>query len=857
MKVTRTEFVSTSKELYLVDGSSLAYRSYFAFIRNPLRNSKGQETSAVFGFINSILKLLDEKNPQYIVVAFDAPTPTFRHVQFEEYKATRMKAPFQLKAQIPIIKELVQVLGITLMENPGIEADDTIGTLAKKAEKQGFSVIIFSSDKDFFQLLSPNIKIMDPRDFKTYDESSAEAKLGIPPSRVTDFLALTGDAIDNIPGVAGIGPKTAVELIRKFGSLEDIYNNLNRIEKNRIKELLNQYREEAFLSKDLVTIETNADIELKGLERREPDERRLFEILRELELFSIMKRLSTHKEKNFEISESAEVFLNEVKDKIGIVFLPKQYENSNFFSLSIEKGQASVFRGDLSPLKAILSNPKILKITPDVKSLFSKFDVQGEVFDTLLASYLLKPGIKEHSLEYLGLQYLGVSLASLQDLLGKGRTKKRIGELSPKLLANYLGERASIILELEERLKGELKDKALYELLVNVEIPLAKVLSNMERNGVLIDRNYFKNESARLAKELEILEHEIYELAGEQFNIRSPKQIAHILFKKLGLPHAKRTKTGYSTDFDTLTKLAQQYELPRKILEYREFFKLKSTYIDAIPALADPVTDRVRTTWTQTVTATGRLSSVNPNLQNIPKKEIRKGFIAPKRSVILACDYSQIELRIVASLSEDTRLMEAFKNNEDIHAKTAQLIFNETGDKARRKAKVVNFGIIYGMGPYGLSKELNISVGEADLFIRTYFLTYPGVKAWIDNTLKEAHEKGYVSTILGRRRYFDEINSENVRTREFEERAAINAPVQGSAADMIKVAMINIDKEFNKQGLKTKMIMQVHDELVFEVPEEELDEVKDLVKEKMETAIPLKVPVVVDMGVGKNWYEAH
>ena len=857
MKVTQTEFVSTSKELYLVDGSSLAYRSYFAFIRNPLRNSKGQETSAVFGFINSILKLLDEKNPQYIVVAFDAPTPTFRHVQFEEYKATRMKAPFQLKAQIPIIKELVQVLGITLMENPGIEADDTIGTLAKKAEKQGFSVIIFSSDKDFFQLLSPNIKIMDPRDFKTYDESSAEAKLGIPPSRVTDFLALTGDAIDNIPGVAGIGPKTAVELIRKFGSLEDIYNNLNRIEKNRIKELLNQYREEAFLSKDLVTIETNADIELKGLDRREPDERRLFEILRELELFSIMKRLSTHKEKNFEISESAEVFLNEVKDKIGIVFLPKQYENSNFFSLSIEKGQASVFRGDLSPLKAILSNPKILKITPDVKSLFSKFDVQGEVFDTLLASYLLKPGIKEHSLEYLGLQYLGVSLASLQDLLGKGRTKKRIGELSPKLLANYLGERASIILELEERLKGELKDKALYELLVNVEIPLAKVLSNMERNGVLIDRNYFKNESARLAKELEILEHEIYELAGEQFNIRSPKQIAHILFKKLGLPHAKRTKTGYSTDFDTLTKLAQQYELPRKILEYREFFKLKSTYIDAIPALADPVTDRVRTTWTQTVTATGRLSSVNPNLQNIPKKEIRKGFIAPKRSVILACDYSQIELRIVASLSEDTRLMEAFKNNEDIHAKTAQLIFNETGDKARRKAKVVNFGIIYGMGPYGLSKELNISVGEADLFIRTYFLTYPGVKAWIDNTLKEAHEKGYVSTILGRRRYFDEINSENVRTREFEERAAINAPVQGSAADMIKVAMINIDKEFNKQGLKTKMIMQVHDELVFEVPEEELDEVKDLVKEKMETAIPLKVPVVVDMGVGKNWYEAH
>ncbi|HID93748.1 MAG TPA: DNA polymerase I, partial [bacterium (Candidatus Stahlbacteria)] len=707
------------------------------------------------------------------------------------------------------------------------------------------------------QLLSPRIKIMDPRDFKTYDESSAEAKLGIPPSRVTDFLALTGDAIDNIPGVAGIGPKTAVELIRKFGSLEDIYNNLNRIEKNRIKELLNQYREEAFLSKDLVTIETNADIELKGLERREPDERRLFEILRELELFSIMKRLSTHKEKNFEISESAEVFLNEVKDKIGIVFLPKQYENSNFFSLSIEKGQASVFRGDLSPLKAILSNPKILKITPDVKSLFSKFDVQGEVFDTLLASYLLKPGIKEHSLEYLGLQYLGVSLASLQDLLGKGRTKKRIGELSPKLLANYLGERASIILELEERLKGELKDKALYELLVNVEIPLAKVLSNMERNGVLIDRNYFKNESARLAKELEILEHEIYELAGEQFNIRSPKQIAHILFKKLGLPHAKRTKTGYSTDFDTLTKLAQQYELPRKILEYREFFKLKSTYIDAIPALADPVTDRVRTTWTQTVTATGRLSSVNPNLQNIPKKEIRKGFIAPKRSVILACDYSQIELRIVASLSEDTRLMEAFKNNEDIHAKTAQLIFNETGDKARRKAKVVNFGIIYGMGPYGLSKELNISVGEADLFIRTYFLTYPGVKAWIDNTLKEAHEKGYVSTILGRRRYFDEINSENVRTREFEERAAINAPVQGSAADMIKVAMINIDKEFNKQGLKTKMIMQVHDELVFEVPEEELDEVKDLVKEKMETAIPLRVPVVVDMGVGKNWYEAH
>ncbi len=764
------------KRLYLIDGSSLAYRSFFAFIKNPLRNSKGQNTSAVFGFINSLLKLLKKDKCEYAAVVFDLGGSRARMEKFKEYKSTRRKMPDELSKQIPIIKEIIQSLGIKMIEMEGIEADDIIGSIAEKVKEKGYETIIFSQDKDFLQLIDKNVKLLHSKDFKFMN---AKEKLGIPSKYVADFLGLCGDTIDNIPGVPGIGPKTAITLINSYGSVEQILDKIDNIKSQSLREILKTYGEQALFSKELVTIDKKVDVEEEDFKIGDINREKLFKILRELELLSIMKK--------FETTAPATQTLFTQKHK-----------------------------------------------TIDVSLTAARQVLKTEEQKLRIASYLLKPGIKDHSLDYLTLEYLG-------------RIVKE-------------GEQASAISELEPILEKELEQKSLYNLFMEIEMPLSRVLSKMEKEGILINRDYFEVESKRLEKELDEIKNEIYKLAGEEFNVNSPKQVGYILFDKLKLPKSKKTKTGYSTSFDVLLTLSKRYPLPLKLLSYRELFKLKSTYIDAIPRLADQ-NNRVHTTFNQTVTATGRLSSTNPNLQNIPKADIRKGFIAPPGYLMLCADYSQIELRILASISGDKTLKQAFEKGIDIHKKTAIAVFNvsekEVTPEMRKKAKVINFGIVYGMGPYGLAKELGCSTGEADIFINSYFLIYPGVKSWIEESLKTARERGYTTTILGRRRDIESINSEDIRVREFEERVAINAPIQGSAADMIKVAMINIDKRFSQENLQSKMLVQVHDELIFEVAEKEVDKVKEIVKTEMENALKLDVPVVVDIGIGKNWHEAH
>ncbi len=832
----------TKKTLWLIDGNSLACRGYFAFIRNPLKNARGENTSAVFGFMSAFFKLLNKKNPEYLLVSFDAKGKTFRHHQFKEYKATRQKLPNDFFSQIPVIKHILDLMSIQTLALEGVEADDVIGTLAKLAKQEGFETIIFSEDKDFLQLESQEIKIFNPR---TFEFTYAQEKLNIPSKWVPDFLAFTGDSIDNIPGVPSIGPKTAAKLINKFGGVDEILSNLSKIEKERLRNVIEENKEQLLISRELTTLKLDCDIKTKteDLKIGKRDEPALISIFRELEFFSLIRKLKITEVKECKLEEDLNDFSNSIKEKISIVFF------DSYFSIAYNENKVLVFKGKEKELAGLMEVTKIKKITPDSKKLLGKFNSAKEIFDLKLASYLLKPDMKNSSLDNLATFWLGDTLSTLD-------FKKK--EFSEQELINWLGERAIISYKLHKVLKEKLEKENLYKLFCEIEVPLTQVLANMEEIGVLIDRDYFAKESSIIEVRLNEVEKGIYKDAGEEFNIRSPLQISHILFEKLGYPKSKHKKKGYSTDQKVLSELAKNYEIPKKILEYRELFKLKSTYLDAIPALSDP-TGRVHTTWQQTITTTGRLSSTNPNLQNIPKREIRKGFIAPPDWLILSADYSQIELRILASISGDTTLTEAFKQNKDIHTETASLIFDipksEVTENERKKAKVVNFGIVYGMGPYGLSQRLKIGVEESATFITSYFLTYHGVKKWIDELLNFARENEYVETLLGRKRWLSGINSDSTRIREFEERAAINSPIQGSAADMIKIAMIKVHERL--KGFKSRIVMQVHDELVLEVYKEELNEIQELVRYEMENAIKLKVPIVVNIGTGNNWDEAH
>ena len=906
------------KTLFLIDGSAIAYRSYFAFIKNPLTNSRGENTSAIFGFLRFLFMIFDNEKPDYLAVIFDPKGPTFRHQQYKEYKATRQKMPDDMRSQVPHIHEFLKALNIPTLEVEGFEADDVIGTLAKTAQKKGFESYMVTGDKDFMQLVDSGIKMYNPKrageEVEILDEAGVESKVGLPPAKIIDYLALMGDTSDNIPGVPGIGPKTAVDLVREFGSVESVLENAEKVSRPKIRQNLQAHREVALLSKSLVTIDTDVplDVELESFKCREPDHELVVKLIKEFEFTSLLERFNPQN-KTSEIeykivssSEQLEEVVTSLKkakffvidletterdpmraEIVGIAlswepgrafYIPVQVEkNKQQNSRTIKremflKGEGDLFALNLTEfLKPVLEDTRIKKSAHNIKYdmlVLSRHGIEmdGVSFDTMVGSFLLYPNLRQHNLDALALEHLGFVKISTSDLIGKGKKKISFAEVPIKDIAKYACEDADITFRLHQIFEPKLTKGKLLELFQDVEMPLIYVLKDVEQTGVSLDLNFLSEMSRTMQNKLGELVETIYKEAGGEFNINSTQQLGHILFEKLQLPKKKRTKTGYSTDVKVLEDLAKIHELPRTLIEYRELTKLKSTYVDALPSLVNPETGRLHTSYNQTIAATGRLSSSDPNLQNIPirtelGREIRRAFIpADSDYVILDADYSQVELRVMAHLSKDPVLLEAFNNNEDIHAKTASLVFQvapeDLTQEHRRKAKEVNFGIMYGMGVFGLATRLNISNEEAQEFIANYFTLYAKVKEYIDAMHAQVEEKGFVTTLLNRTRYLPEIRSKNHNIREFAKRTAVNTPIQGTAAELIKVAMINIWKKLKEKNLKTKMIMQVHDELVFEAPKAEVEEVKVLVKHEMENALALDVPIKADVGVGPNWLEA-
>lgn len=868
--------------LLLIDGTALAYRAYYAFIRSPLVNSKGENTSASYGFTSMLLGLMRGHQPDYLAVGFDLQAPTFRHQKFEAYKAQRPAMPEDLRPQIPRIKEIVKAMNLSVLEREGYEADDVLAGLAKQAEERGWTALIATGDKDFLQIVSDRIKVVRPRTGKSeetvYGPQEVEKEYGVGPERIVDIFALAGDAVDNVPGVPGIGPKTATELIRKFGSFDKLYGNLDKVDKPRIKKLLEEHREQAELSKELVTLHVAElpGLKLSDLKVHEPDRGELMRLFKELEFESLYREYSLTKARKLEshrVAEASEAELLAAKVK---------KEKRLCFDLEMDGGEIGrigvfaegkpwvVEKGQVEKFLPLFQDGDTAKVGHDLKTAVKSIaeneaKICGPMFDVMLASYLLDPSWRGHqSLEALATEHLGLSLAPPEDT-GKRQSEMNFAPDNKQGL-ELLARRVDAIAALEEKFAARLKEAKLEKLFADIEMPLVPVLAGMERAGVLLDVDFFGDMSKDLERQIAKIEKEIYRAAGEEFNINSPKQLGVILFEKLKVGRARKTKTGYSTDVDVLTRLAGAHPLPKLVLDYRQLFKLKSTYVDALPAQADPETHRLHTTFNQAVTETGRLSSSDPNLQNIPMREglgreIRKGFIADKGCQLLSADYSQIELRLVAHLSGDQALRKAFESGRDVHTETACAIFGAKPDQVtpdmRRKAKAINFGIVYGMGPYGLAQQLDIPPAEASLFINSYFANFPQVQAWIALTVERARKDGFVCTMLGRRRQLPEINSQNGQRRAFAERTAVNTPIQGTAADMIKLAMVNIARRLKEAGLKSRMILQVHDELLFEVREGEMPKVKKMVKEEMEGAVELDVPVVVEMGQGGNWFEAH
>lgn len=885
-------------KLYLIDGNSYVYRAYHAI--KGLTNSKGLPTGAIYGFTNMLLKVVREKKPDYIAIAFDSPAPTERHRLFEAYKAQRPSTPNELINQIPYIKRIVDAFRIPVLEIEGYEADDILATLAKKGEGRGLSVTIVTGDKDIFQIVGRNIRTYDTMKDKVYEEKDVLDKFGVGPDKVVEVMGLMGDAIDNIPGVPGIGEKTAVELIKEFGSIENLLRNLEKVKKPKLREALKINEEIARLSHNLATIHSDLpiDIDLKELSITKPDNETLLRLFRELEFSSLLKTLTPHAD--LDKSEYSNVtsedeflkLLERMKEKgefsIDIESTGKDPMIAEIVGISISTEPNSACYIPLShiypdaphqlkkeyvleKLKPILEDETLRKIGQNIKYEVvilrnHCIDLKGISFDTMIASYLLNPVKPAHNLENIALEYLDYKILTYEEVVGKG--KKQIGfeNVPLDMATKYSCEDSDITLRLKRVLSTLIDNKGLMKLFYDVEMPLLKVLADIEMNGFKIDREILSEMSKELEGQLNTIIERIYFLAGEEFNINSPKQLSEILFRKLGLKPTKRTKTGYSTNVEVLEELSFQHELPREILEYRNLFKIKSTYLDTLPDLINPKTGRIHTSLNQTVTATGRLSSSEPNLQNIPirgelGKRIREAFIAEKGNALLSADYSQIELRILAHLAQDEILVGAFKGGEDIHTRTATEIFGLPHESItpdmRRQAKTVNFGIIYGISPYGLSVELGIPLEKAKELIERYFERHKGVKDFIERNLKEAEEKGYVKTILCRQRHIPELMSQNSNVRQLGERLAINTPIQGSAADLIKLAMVNISKRFHGMNSNARMILQIHDELVFESPEEEIEQIKKVVKEEMEGVIEFSVPIKVDIGVGKNWSEAH
>lgn len=932
------------ERLFLLDGMALAYRAYFALISRPLRNSKGENTSAIYGFVMALMKILDDEKPEHIAVVFDARGPTFRHLAYAEYKATRQKMPEDMASQMDKLKEVVRAFNVPLIEVPGFEADDVIGTLARRAEKEKVLSYLVTGDKDFMQLISPLIKMYKPGksggDVEIVDDSGVEKKFGVQPDKVIEVLGLIGDTSDNVPGVKGIGEKTAIPLIQKYGSIPELYEHLEEIPQKGVREKLRGAREMAFLSRDLVTIKTDVplDLDFHELRASQRDTVGLIRLFGELEFKSLAGRLresgqglpvipaaspapgssdprdinsTQHTYSCITTAAALKTLCKEMakasvlvvdteatgtdslrSELVGIAlcwkegeayYIPMQSEQPQTeYTDGLFAGTTTVSKGEnntstalsrtlvLDSMRPIFEDPRIKKVGQNIKydMLILRshgVEIKNVCFDSMVASYVIRAD-GQHNLDALALEYCNYRTITYQDLTGTGRNQKHITGVPLEALADYSAEDADITLQVYKQQLIKLKELELLDLCETVEFPLITVLADMEFAGIALDGEYLEAMSKDLEKELEGLVSEIYKAAGVEFNINSTQQLADILFQKLGLPTVRKTKTGFSTDVGVLESLRNAHPVIEKLLAYRQLTKLKSTYIDALPQLINPKTGRVHTSFNQTVAATGRLSSSDPNLQNIPIRtelgsSIRKAFIAAPGNALLSADYSQIELRIMAHICGDEGLLEAFRNKEDVHATTAAKVFGvEPGEitrDMRRKAKEVNFGIMYGIGPFGLANRLEISQGEAKEIIGRYFERFPKVKQYINTTIDSARRMGYVSTLLGRRRYLPDINSRNQNIRGNAERQAINMPIQGTAADMIKVAMIAINKHIRREKLSTRMLLQVHDELVFEVPEKEGNIVREIVLNQMQGALKLDVPIEVDVGMGITWLDAH
>ncbi len=888
----------TPQRLYLIDGSSYIYRAYFA-IRH-LSNSKGFATNAVFGFVNMLLKVVREESPDHLAVVFDAKGPTFRKEIYPEYKANRAAMPEDLVPQIPLIKEAVRGFNMPVLEKEGFEADDIIATLAKRFAAQGMEITVVTGDKDLMQIVSERIRLLDTMKEKVSGLSEVAERFGGGPEKVVEVQALAGDSSDNVPGVPGIGEKTAVELIREFGTVEHLLSSLDRIKQPKRRENLERYAEQALLSKRLVTLRDDVplDLDYEQFALSSPDREALTALFKEMEFPKLLQEFSCDERTTGEgyrgVLDEAELgrMIEVLRKAPRFAFdtettsLDATRADLVGLSFAVTPGEAWYIPLDhrylgapeqldrrmvLERLRPILESPEIPKIAQNAKYDLlvmrrAGIAVAGLSVDTMIASYLAQPAAKSHGMDNLAAELLGYKTISYSEVTGKGKKQIGFSEVEVEKAVVYAAEDADITLRLAQKLEPMVAEAGQEKLFREVEMPLVEILTDMEWTGVRIDPVFLGALSREMEVKLALLEKEIHQLAGGPFNIASPKQLGEILFERLKLPRGKKTKTGWSTDVEVLTVLAEENPVAARILDYRSLAKLKSTYTDALPRLVHPETGRLHTSFNQTITATGRLSSSEPNLQNIPIRteeggRIREAFVPAEGNLLLSADYSQVELRILAHLADDPVLKESFEKGEDIHRRTASEIFGvfpEVVDsEMRRRAKTINFGVLYGMSAFGLAKSLGIGRKEAQEYIDNYFARYPKVKGFMEEKVAEARAKLYVTTLLGRRCAVPEIHSKNGAFRGYAERNAINYPIQGSAADIIKVAMVRIHERLAREGLKAKMVLQVHDELVFDVPEAELEQLRALVVEEMEGAVALEVPLVVDVGVGKNWREAH
>ena len=919
-------------KLFLFDAYALIYRAYYAFIKNPRRNSKGLNTSAIMGFINTLNEVQTKEKPTHIGVAFDPSGPTFRHIEYPEYKAQREACPEDIKAAVPIIKEVLDAYHIPVLEVAGYEADDVIGTIATKAGKAGVETYMLTPDKDYGQLVTDNVYMYRPRHDGGYEVMNPESvitKYGLDnTSQVIDLLGLMGDSSDNIPGCPGVGEKTAVKLIKEFGNIDTLLQNTDKL-KGALKKKVEENGELIRMSRYLATIKTDAPIELdlKSLEVVEPDNEKLEKLFEELEFKTFAKRIlkkdkqepkkqnlqldlfsdfptEGQAESEFSSFETIKSIAHDYKlvdneeemKKLCDYFLTKEILSLDTETTSVEAINAKLVglsfsvkeneafyvpvpqdeaeaRKIVEIFRPAYENEKILKIGQNLKYDYEVLmnygvKIKGKMFDTMIAHYVIQPEL-HHNMDYLAEIYLNYQTIHIDELIGpKGKGQKNMSDLDPKDVYEYAAEDADVTLKLKNKLEAELRKYGAEELFYNIEMPLMPVLAEMEMNGVLIDTKSLAETSTVLTKRMEEVEREIYELAGGEFNIASPRQVGEVLFDKLKIVEkAKKTKKGqYVTNEEVLQSLKGKHKIVGAILEHRGLKKLLGTYIDALPKLINSRTGHIHTSFNQATTATGRLSSSDPNLQNIPVrgeegKEIRKAFIPEPGCLFFSADYSQIELRVMAHLSGDENMIEAFREGHDIHAATAAKIYKEEMENVTRdqrtKAKRANFGIIYGITIFGLADRLEISREEARQLIDGYFETFPKVKEYMEKAKEEARSKGYVETLFHRRRYLADINSANGTVRSFAERNAINAPIQGTAADIIKVAMVRIHRRFKSENIRSKMILQVHDELNFSVYPDEKEKVERIVLEEMQNAFPMEVPLVADCGWGNNWLEAH